>query len=267
MGSYLTIENLDQIDLYLKNKLTNSERLEFEKLIVENPELQKEMIIQKQLFEINGLSTVDLPLNKANENDVLHYKEQLKSKDIIDLSSKIRKIGHDYINENSTAKQNFYKYYIAASIVIVFGAFLLFNSNSDLENYYTDNVNWQDLPSFIDKGQPENDFTKGEVLFKNEEYDKAIKSFEKISPTNELYPYSLMYIGASYDRINENEKAITAFNQLSNLKSSKESSKGNWYKFLLYLKQNNKEKALEMKSIILKDKNNFNYKKASDIEL
>lgn len=267
MGSNLTIEELDKIDQYLKGNLSESEHLAFEKLIVEDQELQTEVMIQKQLFEINGLSTVDLPIDKANEKDVLHYKEQLQSKDIIDLSTKIREIGQNHIQQKSKAKQNYFKYYIAASIAIVFGTFLFLNSNSSLENYYTDNVNWQELPSFIDKGQPENDFTNGELLFKNGEYTKAIESFSKIDSTYELYPYSLMYIGASYDQLNKNDKAIDAFDLLSKLTSFEESSRGYWYKMLIYLKQNNKDKALEMKTIILKDSENYNYTKAKNLEL
>ena len=77
MGNNLTIEELDKIDQYLKGNLSESEHLAFEKLIIEDHELQTEVIIQKQLFEINGLSTVELPINKATEKDVLHYKEQL----------------------------------------------------------------------------------------------------------------------------------------------------------------------------------------------
>ena len=267
MGSNLTIEKLDQIDQYLKGLLSETDHLAFEKLIIEDQELQTEVMIQKQLFEINGLPTVELPINTINEKEVLHYKQQLQSKDIIDLSTKIREIGQNHIQQKSKARQNYFKYYIAASIAIVFGTFLFFNSNSSLENYYTDNVNWEELPSFIDKGQPENDFTNGELLFKKGEYIKAIESFSKIDSTYELYPYSLMYIGASYDQLNENDKAIEAFDLLSKLTSFQESSRGYWYKMLIYLKQNNKEKALEMKNIILKNSENFNYNKTKNLEL
>lgn len=267
MGSNVTQEQLDQIDQYLKGDLSESEHLAFEKLIIENKELQTEVLIQKQLFEINGFSTVALPVQTVNEKEVAHYKEQLQSKDMVDLSNKIRDIGQHHIKNNSKPKQNYYNYFIAASIALIFGAFWIFNSNAGLENYYTEHVNWQELPSFIDKGQPENDFTNGEILFKKGDYKKAIASFKKIDADFELYPYALMYIGASYDQLNENEKAIEAFDQLSNLTSFQESSRGHWYKLLIYLKQNNKDKALEMKTIILKDAANFNYTKAKNVKL
>lgn len=267
MGSNLTIEDLDKIDQYLKGNLSESEHLAFEKRIIENHDLKSEVVIQKQFFEINGFPTVELPLNNINEKDLVYYKEQLKSKDLIDLSTKIREIGQDHIKGKSKTKQNFFKYYIAASIAIVFGAFLFFNSNSDLENYYADNVNWQELPSFIDKGLSKNDFSNGELLFKKGDYKKAIESFNKIESSNELYAYSLMYIGASYDLLNENNKAIETFDSLASLTSFQENSRGYWYKMLIYLKQNNRAKALEMKRIIVQNPNNFNYSKAKNFKI
>ncbi len=76
-----------------------------------------------------------------------------------------------------------------------------------------------------------------------------------------------MYIGASYEQLNENERALVSFDKLTQLTDFEEYSKGYWYKLLLYLKLNNRQKALEMKAIILENKNNYNYKKALELDL
>ena len=268
MGKILTIEMLDKIDQYLKGTLTESEQLDFEKLLNENVVLREEVNIQKQLFKIHNFETKAFSKIKENNKELFEYRDQLRNQENSDLSNKIREIGSSYIKEKSVSskKKSHFKYYIAASIAIVFASWFLLNGNSNLDNYYTENVDWEKLPSFLDKGSDESSFTKGETFFKNKEYKKAISIFNTINEENQLHPFSLMYIGASYDKLNENEKALESFKKLSELKSFEEHSRGYWYSLLIYLKQNNKEKAKEMKAIILENENNYNYKKTVDLD-
>jgi hypothetical protein len=267
MENPITAELLETIDNYLKGILSEAENLAFEKQMKIDAELEETVKIQKQLFQLHDFNTIEIPTKKDNQEDLTHYKNQLRTKENIDLQNKIREIGINHTKTNSRIKKNYLKYYIAASIALIFGTFIFLNSNSSLESYYKENVNWEELPSFIDKGQTENYFTKGEGLFKNKEYLMAIESFKKIDTNNELYPYALMYIGASYDQLNQNQKAINTFDTLSKLVNFQEHSKGYWYKMLIFLKQNKKEKALEMKNIILKDQNNFGYDEAIQLKL
>ncbi len=104
-------------------------------------------------------------------------------------------------------------------------------------------------------------------MFKNKEYKEAITTLTTIETNDEFYPYALLYIGASYEQLNENERALVSFDKLTQLTDFEEYSKGYWYKLLLYLKLNNRQKALEMKAIILENKNNYNYKKALELDL
>lgn len=267
MGYSITAELLETIDNYLKGNLSKVEHLAFEKQIEENKELKEIVLIQKELFAIHGFETTENKFTNGSQKDLLYYKEQLRSKENQDLSAKIRKIGKNYTKPITSTQKSYLKYYIAASIALVFGTILMLNSNSSLENYYKDNVNWNELPSYIDKGQAENDFTKGEIAFKNKEYDKAIIAFKNITSENELYPYSLMFIGASYEQLNENDKALETFSQLETLNNFEESSRAYWYKLLIYAKLNKKVKAKEIQNIILKNENNYNYKQAQKLNL
>lgn len=270
MGRILTEELLDKIDQYLKGELSELERLSFEKLLQEDEQLQEDVIIQKQLFAMHGTSTTDISSNETDFEAIALLKEKLKTDEYLHLSNKIRTIGNENRISNGKPrkrKTHYLNYFIAASVTIFFATLFFFNSESSLESYYSENVNWENLPSFIDKGNALDNFTKGEIAFKKKEYKSAILSFENIETTNELYPYSLMYIGASYDVLNENEKALDYFNKLSQLTEFEEHTKGFWYQLLIHLKLDNKEKANEISKIILKDKNNYNYQETQNMKL
>ncbi|UOX33100.1 hypothetical protein LXD69_13765 [Flavobacterium sediminilitoris] len=271
MGRAITIEILEEIEQYLKGTLTEAKHKAFEEKMFADELLREEVIIQKQLYAMHHTPTKNSVPLEVDEETLHQLKETLKSKEIQALSNKIRQAGKTYIAEKPTIKKSRKKhlyYYIAASIAILLTTTLfLINSKPSLQEYYNDNVNWENLPSFTTKGDTENNFSKGEIHFKKKDYYKAIESFKTIPKNDKLYPYSLLYIGASYDQLNENENALNAFENVAKLTDFEEHSKGYWYSLLLYLKTNNKEKAKEMKTIILKDKNNYNYKKALQLNL
>jgi tetratricopeptide (TPR) repeat protein len=76
-----------------------------------------------------------------------------------------------------------------------------------------------------------------------------------------------MYIGASYDKLNKNDNALIVFDKLSKSPNFDGYSRGYWYKLLIYLKEDKRDKAIEIKNIILKNNYNFNYEKAKKIKL
>lgn len=267
MGIIITAELLETIDNYLKGELSQIERSNFEKQVNENKELEELVFIQKKLFELNNFNAKNENLNVDYIEDYNYYKQQLMKEENQELFAKINDIGRKENQVKYGKKRGYLKYYIVASIAVFFSIVFLLTSNYSLENYYDDNVNWEELPSFVSKEQSVNHFTKGETFFKNNNYEKAILAFSAIKSDDELYPYSLMYIGASYDKLNKNDDAIRTFDKLVTLKKFEEYSRGYWYKLLIYLKENNRSKAIEMRSIILQNTSNFNYEKAKNLKL
>ncbi len=267
MGMIVTAELLETIDNYLKGELSEMELSNFEKQILENKELEELVLIQKKLFEVNNFDTINIERNVASDEDYNYYKEQLLKEENQELFAKIKEIGQKENQPKYGKKRGYLKYYIAASIAIFFSVVFVLNSNSSLDNYYYENVNWEELPSFVSKEQSVSNFTKAETLFRNKEHEKAILIFSSIQPDDELHPYALMYIGASYDELNKNDEALQVFDKLIKLPEFEESSRGYWYKLLIYLKENNKDKAIEMRSLILKSSSNFNYEKAKNLKL
>jgi hypothetical protein len=267
MGINVTEELLEKIDNYLKGLLSAEDSVEFEKKIQSDSQLKEIVIIQQGLFTINNNEN-SKKISKNNYSaSIKHYKEQINDDENQKLLSIIKKAGENYNNKNKVSKKSLLKYSVAASIAILFSTFFYINSNNNLKNYYEANINWDELPSYTSKGNDSIiNFTKGEKLFRDKKFEKAISTFNLIPTSNKLYPYSLLYIGASYEQLNQNEKALEIFEKVSKLQNFEEYSKGYWYQLLIFLKLDNKESAIKMRSLILKDSSNFNYEKVKSFE-
>lgn len=265
----MDIDTLDLIDQYLRGNLSDTEKEAFEKRIATEEDLQEEVLIHQQLLAIHEQEKISLA-NSSYQQELVQMNETLHEEDNAKLSQKIRAIGKNQqqltavrLKRKKTVK---WFYSAAASIVVLISLFFIFNTPKALPDYYQNYVNWEELPSFTVKGDPEELFEKGEVFFKNKEYKNAVATLAIIEPEDKWYPFALLYLGASYDQLNENEAAIETFQKLASLTTSEESSKGYWYQLLLYLKTNQKEKALEMKTKILENPNHYKYKEATELD-
>lgn len=264
MAIELTEELLAQIDGYLKETLSAAEKEAFEQRLQNEPELQEEVRLQQQLFDIIGKEQWHTIERLQYEERITKLKSKLRSSEYQNLSANLRNAEKVYLEEN-TKVNPFKKYYryiaVAAAIIIFFGIYMT-QTNVSLHSYYETYVNWSDLPSFVEKGQEQNTFLQGEEAFKQKNYTEAIAYFQKILPTDELYTNGLVYIGGAYDLLNENDKAIATFQKLASVDDKYERSRGNWYIAMIYLKMENKEKAIEALQKNTDNTDNFNYQKA-----
>lgn len=268
MGINVTEELLDKIDAYLKGNLSPDENLYFKKEIDTNPELSELVKIQEGLFDINDYQGIKQTNKRRSSEAINHYKQQIDSDENQKLLSTIKQAGEKYNQQSAIPRRSYLKYYVAASIALFISTFFFLNSSSDLETIYKNNAHWSDLPSYADKGETsETILTKGEQFFRNQEFEKAIESLKKINSTDKMYPYALLYIGASYEQLNENEKALAIFDEVIKMNDFPESSRGYWYKLLIYAKENNKEKATQIKEIISQNPDNYNYDKVKELDI
>ncbi|VXB92026.1 conserved hypothetical protein [Flavobacterium sp. 9AF] len=262
------MDTLDLIDQYLKGNLLEDEKIAFEKKMEEDQIFKEEVLIQKQLFNIHDFHTKKVE-NEFYNSELELIKNKLKSKDNLILSNKIKQIGLEHKSNNlreTKVKKIHPMYILAASITILVAAYLVFFNSTSLSNYYEENVDWNELPSFIEKNDTQTIVSKGEELFKEKKYNEAIEVLETVKEFDKWYPYALLYIGASYDELNENEKAINTFKRISQLTDYEDNSRGYWYQLLLYLKINDKNKALEMKKIILENPSHYKYLETKELD-
>lgn len=274
MEHHLTSALLETIDRYIKGELAEEELLAFEAKMKENAALKEEVLLQQQLFNTLNDKTPEWTLFTEDGKNKLQQelKQKLSTPEYQSISEKIQHIGKEYIQESHPKKSLSvrYKQFIPAAAVILFlivaGISYIIINNQSLDRFYYKYAQWEtELPSFVEKNTAESTFAKAETSFRNKEYIKAIQLFESIEEDNELYPYSLLYLGASYASSDKEVQALQAFNQLAQMDTFAESSKGLWYAALIYLKQNDRDKAVEVLNIIIKDPNNYHYDQAADL--
>ncbi len=254
----LTEELLEKIDKYITGKLIDSELNIFEKQLKENKQLQEEVILQKQLINIIGQEKWHTIGDDKKNEELQRLKEKLRSEEYQLVSKKIKNIGNLHVEKKARFKIK-YLYYASAAMIVFMVSIFTYNTSQSLDSYYTSYANWEELPSFVEKGNTKTEFVVGETYFKKGNYTKAIESFNLVDTKSKYYPYSLMYLGAAYELINKDEVALQTFDKLINLKYSEENTKGYWYKLLIYLKINNKEKSLEVLHKISENKGNYKY--------
>lgn len=265
MGITITEGLLDTIDNYLKGQLSEEDTIAFQKEMQNNADLAELVLIQQNLFAIQDYKTANKIEETPSIEALEHYKKQIQDEENQKLFQMVKEAGERNKTIQVKAKTYSFAYYIAASIAIVFGAYMYFYANAGLTSYYDTNVNWTELPSYTHKGEDVSNFNTGEILFREKKYEAAIHTFEKINSEDEKYPYALLYLGASYEQLNQNEKAIEYFKKVSDFTNFEEHSRGYWYQLLVHLKMNNSDKAKELKTLILKDTNNYNYEKVKEL--
>ncbi|WP_299890480.1 hypothetical protein [uncultured Lacinutrix sp.] len=252
------------IDGYLNGSLSLEQKAVFEKQINTDQALKEELLIYKALqesFNENDWHTLD---KNSNIEDFKSIKNRFKTKEYQDISKNIKSVESLYCNKNKKKSNSiFYKLGIAATIILflAIGLPFIFNTNS-LNDYYNDYQNWDTIPSLIEKGS-QNESQKIEELYTSKDYNSLIKLYEA-NNTNNYNNYSLIKIGHIYIELGFTEKAIEVFDKLIATKKLS-SSKGYWYKLLVYLKIEDKEKAIEQLNIILQDKNNYKYEEAKEL--
>ncbi|MBC8754618.1 tetratricopeptide repeat protein [Kordia sp. YSTF-M3] len=264
MASKLTAMLLADMERYLKGEMTGLELQKFEQKLKEDAELRSELRIQIELFEaVGNNSDYSVFQEKLNREEVDKLKSKLRSKEYQDLSANIKNAEKVYFSEQSKVRpfQKYYRYLAIAGVIVLFFGIYFSQMNPSYSSYYDSYVDYSTLPSFIEKGEVTT-FTKGELVFKKEDYQAAAEYFAAIETSNELYPHSLLWLGASYDKLNQNDKAITTFQKLSKVADPYLSSKGYWYEALIHLKDNDKEKAMKALEKSTEDEDNFNFQEA-----
>ncbi len=271
MEFQLTPELLDKIDQYIKGELEGDTLSAFEQELESNEALREEMIIQKRLFDAisHNSSELDLVPNMTDKE----IQEKSKNPEYQSVSDKIRATGIEFTQNNPSTKKSMGAKIMrlapaiaAIFLVVVISTVYLVNNNQSIDQYYYDNVNWHaELISFTEKGDSKNNYASAEKFFEAKNYSKTIEALKDINPEDELYPYGLMYLGASYANLNKDQEALQVFNQLAQMNEFAESSKGLWYAALIHLKLKDEEKAKEVLNAILKDVGNYHYKDAKQI--
>lgn len=247
---------------YLNNDLSGDELLLFEKKLSNDNELQETVSVLKKMEII--YSPEDWLIFDGDKSKLKEAVSKFRNEDVRAFSKKIRDSEAQY---KQKPKYSIKRIVLYASSIAAIGIFMLsgyfFNNKESSQDLYEHYYKVDDLPSFISKNDRLNTLTEAEVLFKEKKYSKALTLFKSIKndEISIVQPKLLIYLALTEAEHNNYNVAI---NYLTELEKSDaiDNHKAYWFKTMLYLKQDDKEKAIFFLKLTTQNEYYFNYEKA-----
>ncbi|MDA3954410.1 MAG: hypothetical protein PF485_12250 [Bacteroidales bacterium] len=216
----------DLIERYLMNDMSVREEVEFEELLKNNPELMREFVLRKE---------IDCAIN---EDDILNLRDNLDS----------------IINEKSAFPIKFkrsFLYYTVATVVILFilviSIKILPLRNQEItevfQSYYTPYPAIVSFRSSVDRNEIEEILHEAFNYYDEEKYELASVCFRKVLHVDNTNNMSQFYLSICEIEKNNLQVASTFLNDLIIKKDHVFWEQSSWYLALVYLKQNELNKA------------------------
>ncbi|WP_458627878.1 tetratricopeptide repeat protein [Winogradskyella sp. PC D3.3] len=230
-----------QFEDYLAGNLSNEDLLAF------NKRLESDALFNKT-FEVYKDMSSHLKHEIANEQETSDFKANL---DVI--SNMHFNTLDDLENTDNTIRQpNFYKYAIAASVVILLG-FFIFNQFG--EPSYEDFNNFDPISLTVRSADDAN-LSKAEQSFNTKNYNDAINAFNAILETDFANLEVQLYKSMALIETNQFEEADHLLNKLSKGHSAYK-NKAKWLLALSYLKQEKTAGCIEILQTIPEDAEDY----------
>jgi len=173
-------------------------------------------------------------------DDVTYIKNLEKSKKII---SKIK-------------KYHFLLWFTLITLLISFSFYININ-NENYNKIYTKYYNKSDITiigSTRNTSNARNKIIQGSILYENNKYEKALKTFNKIELTNIDF-----YLGITNMELGNYEKSINNFNKIIQHGNNIFINQSEWLLSLCYIKLNKKVDAILILSNIAKNTNHYKH--------
>ncbi|WP_430411296.1 tetratricopeptide repeat protein [Kordia sp.] len=257
-----------QIASYLNNQMDETAKKAFETLLQSDAELASFLETYKTLEGVYNEAKWTVTTT-ASVEEIKELAQQFRAADVVDVSTKIRAIQQENRVQKSPKKKTYF-YYISSAIAVAAICTLFYFSfmqslspNDAFEQYH----NWSTLPSFKDKGianTTKANLIKAETLFTQENYKEALALFSSTTNNQVYNPKAVLYIGVSQLELQQYSEAIQTFHQLKN-SDAIDNHKAYWYLTLVYLKQNDAEKAKQTLEILVQNPANYNFDKAQKL--
>jgi len=250
-------KNQHLIDTYLNGTMTSEELTSFNELIRKDEHFANEVNLQKQLSDHFNDNYTEI---KSTVN-TSKLDEYFRSDDAKNIKSIIEKVGGKH-----TPKKTFkFPKAIAASLIGLFicvAGYLQFARNDLYQEYYSET----DMPSLVSRGNNNQELShKIVIAYQNEAFNEAKNLYLNFTIDNEdLNENVYIYGGMTYLKLKEYDKSLVEFNKMTQ-SNSIDNSKGLWFSALVYLKKEDSLKLRETLKTILKNPENFNYKKAKEL--
>ena len=258
----------EEIERYLHHQMNSEELLLFQQKMEADALLKEDVLLQQSIHNaFSNEATIEVNQSPKNK-EVEKIRTLLRSEKYENIFSNIKSNTANYLEQQKKSSRKKYKYRAMSAIAAVFIALITiipFSQNNTTPSYYTEYANWNNIPSFVEKGNAEKNLAAVEKNYKLKNYNAVIDLIHSLADTTKIkHPNLSIYLGASYFHTSNYDKALEIFNDFST-SDAYDSSKGYWYTALVYLKQEKLDEAKKILELITKDASNYNYKKATEL--
>jgi len=234
-------QNFILFESYLSKVLSKDETLVFESRLKTEPEFKQAFNTYKELSSFLEHKFENEAASNAFQNNLQKISKAHFNKKEVVLESK-----------KPTKMFQFYKYAIAACIVVLFGIFT-FNqfsnpSFSDYNNY--------DSISLTVRGVQDELLKTAEDAFNNKDFAKTEEVFGQLLEKDHSNKEYQLYKGIALIELNKFKEADSLFGKLSN-ETSAYKNKAIWYLALSKLKQENYDACLDILKTLPEDADDY----------
>jgi hypothetical protein len=234
------------IEQYLANEMAPSERAAFNKELRSNPELAKELKLSQSI------------------------DSAIASDDVIDLRQKvIAAINADRaVNpEVKVIRMNARKWWYAAAslfILCAFAATLYLQTNRNFSNDALFNQ-YYNADNIVDQTRGDQKIVEAVIRFQQKDYKAASVLFKSILDKDDTNIAVWFYYGISNIETKDYANSIKAFSTIIKQNDNLYIEHADWFLGLCYLKNNQKNKALDQFRVVASNPDNFHNQEAKNI--
>ncbi len=252
---------LKKIANYLNDTMAADERALFEQEINSNKELKEFLYLNSTIdaFEDED-SWIEMKMNSEKMKTIA---QRFRDEDTLAFTNKLNSFQKQYTQKPKNISKKIVAF---AAVAACFVLIVLWPSSMNLNTVYANYSSWNELPSFIVKGDALNtQKTAMERAFKSKKYSDAIALCNTIlNNSNTIQPSILIYKGIAQLELDNYEASIKTFTQLYN-SNTIDAHKGYWYIALVYAKQGNKELFIKALKKVTSNSTNYRYKEALEL--
>lgn len=237
-------DQLDYIEEYLKGKLSEDERKNFEIKLKTDLPLQEKVQNHRSI-----LTGIELGFNRELKS-ILQKEEHV----LADASKRKRA---------QSGKINYFIGIAATVALILTSIFILKNQSLDSNQLYA--RYYESYPNIeVPVSRSENNIENAYSFYEQGKYERALELFSHLMKENPLDPAPVFYSGICNLEIDNAEAAISFFELVQKLEANKYSNPALWYEALSNLRLNQKQKAIEILDDLTR-RDDANVKKAKEI--
>ncbi len=232
----------EEIDQYLFNKLSATEKTDFDQKMADNKNIKEDFLLQKRVVQ-----------------NIQSYGNEL-------LKGRLQTIHQEMITKQKKSPILLYALGIACSMVLIIFTFLYFNNSSQIATFhdYYEPYSLSFQTRSTNQLRYENDF-KIQILYQNQQYAEALSLLEKLSIKNPKNPKFLLGKGICYIELEEWEKALATFNAIIQLNDPFFKDHAIWYAALVHYKLQNFHQAKNNLKILVGNAHADHYEDAQQL--